>query len=233
AILTGGQLISEEKGMLLRETDVSSLGTADQISINKEKTLIIGGRGNPKEIKERLAQLENESKACTSSYDKDRLLERKAYLQGGVAVIRVGAWTESEMKKKKQIYEDSLNSTRAALENGIVVGGGVTLLQASRSVKIDLVPEELIGAKILLKACEAPLRQIAANTGHDPSLIVNEVLSKGGNFGFHAITEKVEDLLKAGVIDPAKVVKNSLSHAVSMAGIILLSEAIIVKAEES
>lgn len=231
AILTGASVVTEEKGLLLREAEPDVLGKADQIRIDKEKTTIVGGKGASKEIKARLAQIDAELKKTTSNYDREKLQERKAKLQGGVAVIKVGAPTESEMKKKKQMYEDSLNSTRSALEEGIVPGGGVALLRASRA-SVKLSKEEDVGAQILLKACEAPFRQIVMNTGYDPSVMLNEVLGKEKNFGFNALSEKVEDLLNAGVIDPVKVVKNSLAHAVSVAGIVLLSEALIANEEE-
>lgn len=172
-------------------------------------------------------------KKTESKYDLEKLEERKAKLSGGVALIQVGAPTESEMKKRKQIFEDSLNATRAALEEGIVVGGGMALLRASRLCQdLKLSSEEQIGAQILISACEAPFKQIVANTGYDSSVILEEVLQKGPTIGFNAISEKVEDLLQAGVLDPSKVVKNSVAHAVSMAGVILLSEALIVNAQE-
>ena len=230
AVLTGGQVVSEEKGMLLSEAEADVLGTAGQIVIGKEKTTIIDGKGTEKAMKGRIAQIDAEIKAATSSYDKEKLEERKAKLQGGVAVIKVGAPTESEMKKKKQLFEDSLNATRAALEEGIVPGGGVALLRAARTLSLPkLAKEEAVGASILLKACDAPFRQIVLNTGLDPSVWLQKVLEKEKSFGFNAITESIEDLLKCGVIDPVKVVKNSLAHAVSMAGIVLLSEALIVE----
>ncbi len=233
AILTGAQFVTEEKGLLLREADAEALGSADQIIIDKEKTTIVGGKGETAAIKARVAQIEEELKNTTSNYDREKLEERKAKLQGGVAVIKVGAPTESEMKKKKQMYEDSLNSTRSALESGVVPGGGVALLRAGLSCsKLKLSKEEQVGAQILLRACEAPFRQIVMNTGFDPSVILDEVMKKEKTFGFNAIAERVEDLLKSGVIDPAKVVKNSLTHAVSMAGIVLLSEALIANAKD-
>lgn len=194
ATLTGAQVVSEEKGMLLREADADVLGKVDQIVITKDKTTLVGGKGKGKE-------------------------------KG--AVIKVGALTESELKKKKQMYEDSLNSTRSALEEGIVPGGGIALLRASRACK-----GENVGAQVLLKACEAPFRQIVANTGYDSSIILNEVLGKEKNFGFNAMTEKVEDLLKCGVIDPVKVVKSTISYAVSIAGIALLTDVLIANAKE-
>jgi len=233
AILTGASLVTEDKGILLRDAGADVLGKADQIVISKDKTTIVGGKGSAKEIKARIAQIDAEMSRTTASYDKEKLQERKAKLQGGVAVIKVGAPTESEMKKKKQMYEDSLNSTRSALEEGIVPGGGVALLRASRAcAHLKLSKEEDVGAQILLKACEAPFKQIVFNTGYDSSVVLNEVLGKEPSFGFNAMSEKVEDLLKAGVIDPAKVVKSSLTHAVSMAGIVLLSEALIANAKE-
>lgn len=233
AILTGAQLITEDKGLLLKEAGFDVLGKAAQITVTKEKTTFVGGQGDAKAIAARIAQLDAQIKNATSNYDREKLEERKAKLQGGVAVIKVGAWTESESKKRKQTYEDSLNSTRAALEEGIVPGGGVALLRASRAAHdLSLSPEEAVGAQILLRACEAPIRQIIFNTGCDPSVLLGEVLLKGPSFGFNALTEQVEDLLKTGVVDPAKVVKSSLSHAVSVAGIALLSEALIADAQE-
>ncbi len=230
AILTGAQVVSEEKGMLLREAESDVLGKAGQIIIGKDKTTIIGGKGSAEALKGRIVQIDAEIKNTTSNYDKEKLEERKAKLQGGVAVIKVGAPTESEMKKKKQLFEDSLNATRAALEEGIVTGGGVALLRASRSLTTpSLSKEEAVGASILIKACEAPFKQIVFNTGFDPSVMLQDVLEKETSFGFNAISEKIEDLFKCGVIDPVKVVKNSLTHAVSMAGIVLLSEAVIVE----
>lgn len=232
AILTGAQVISEDQGLVLREAQPDVLGRADQVVIDKEKTTVVGGKGSADLIAARIAQIEGEASRATSSYDKEKLEERKAKLQGGVAVIKVGAPTESEMKKKKQMFEDSLNSTRSALEEGIVPGGGVALLRASRKQAIKLSKDEDVGAQILLRACEAPFKQIVSNTGFDASVILSEVLKLGTNFGFNAASEKVEDLLQCGVIDPVKVVKNSLTHAVSMAGIVLLSEALIADAKE-
>ncbi len=232
AILTGGSVVTEEKGLILRDAGPDVLGTANQIRIDKEKTTIVGGKGDPKAIQDRIAQIDTELAKTTSNYDREKLEERKAKLQGGVALIKVGAPTESEMKKKKQMYEDSLNSTRSALEDGIVPGGGVALLRSSRALKLNLPKEEAVGAQILLKACEAPFKQIVSNAGYDASVVLDEVLKKEKSFGFNAMSEKVEDFYKCGVIDPAKVIKTSLTHAVSMAGIVLLSEALIGNAKE-
>lgn len=228
SVLTGAQLITEDKGMSLKEATVELLGSAEQIIVSKDKTTIVGGKGSPAAIQERIGQISAQSKEAHSDYDKSKLEERKAKLQGGVAVIKVGAPTESEMKKKKQMFEDSLNSTRAALEEGVVPGGGVALLRASRLVcELPLDKEEAVGAKILLRACEAPFKQIANNAGFDGALLLEEVLKGDTNIGFNAITEKVENLTLAGVIDPAKVVKNSLLYAVSVASVVLLSEALM------
>jgi chaperonin GroEL len=233
AILTGGELVTEERGFILRDVEADVLGRADQIIISKDKTTIAGGKGKSDEIQSRVTQIEGEIKKASSSYDKEKLVERKAKLQGGVAVIKVGAMTESEMKKKKQMFEDSLNATRAALEEGIVPGGGVMLLQAARSTpRVELSKEEEIGAKILFQACEAPFRQIVKNSGYDASVVLEEALSKGTTFGFNAVSEKVEDFIQSGIVDPAKVIKVSLTHAVSMAGVILLTESIIAPETE-
>lgn len=233
AILTGATFVTEEAGLILKDVAMEVLGLAEKIVITKDKTTIVGGAGKPESIAARIKQIDQMSQETTSSYDKDKLLERKAKLSGGVAVIRVGAPTEPEMKQKKQVFEDSLNSTRAALESGLVLGGGVALLHASAEIAdMDMTAEEKIGAEIVLKACQAPFKQIASNAGLDSSLILEQILSKGGNFGFNAETEKVEDLLKAGVVDPAKVVKHALIFASSTAGVVLLSEALIGEAKE-
>ena len=227
--------ISEKKVMINEGCDISELIRKSCVNVHssQQRYILTGGKGKPKEIKARVAQIDAELAKTTSSYDKEKLDERKAKLQGGVAVIKVGAPTESEMKKKKQMYEDSLNSTRSALEEGIVPGGGIALLKASRAtLKLSLSKEEEVGAQILFKACEAPFKQIVLNTGYDSSVILEEVLKKGGNFGFNALTEKVEDLIACGVIDPCKVVKYSLMHAVSMAGVVVLSEALISNSED-
>ncbi len=233
AILTGATLVTEEAGIQLKDVAGEVLGAAEKVSVTKDKTTIVAGNGNTEEIASRIKQIEAEIKEVTSSYDKEKLEERKAKLSGGVAVIRIGAPTEPEMKQKKQAFEDSLNSTRAAIEEGIVLGGGIALLHASRVIpSLSLLPEEVIGANLVLKACETPFRQIISNAGLDSSLLLEEILTKKGNFGFNAVTEEVEDLLKAGVIDPAKVVKHALLFAASTAGIILLSEVLIGNAPE-
>ncbi len=233
AILTGGTVVSEETGMQLKDATADVLGKVEKLVVNKEKTTLINGQGTQKDIQARVKQIEAEIQKATSSYDKEKLQERKAKLAGGVAVIRVGAASEPAMKQRKQLFEDSLNSTRAALEEGIITGGGVALLSASRNLKkLDLSEEEKIGRDIVLSACEAPFRQIVNNAGFDSSIILEETVSKGANFGFNAQNEQVEDLFRAGVVDPVKVVKNSLIFAASCAGVILLSEALIGNAPE-
>ncbi|GAB4184422.1 MAG: chaperonin GroEL [Simkaniaceae bacterium] len=233
AVLTGATVVSEDAGMQLKDAGPDVLGSAEKIEVSKDHTIIIGGKGKPDAVQARIHQIENEINNAKSSYDIEKLQERKAKLSGGVAVIRVGAPTEPEMKQKKQIFEDSLNSTTSAQEEGIVPGGGIALLRASRAVdSLNLEEEEKLGAQILKEACIAPVRQIIQNSGFDPSIILEEIYPKENPFGFNAVTEKVEDLIQAGVIDPAKVVKNALHSAVSIAGVILISEALIGEAPE-
>lgn len=233
AVLTGATVISEEIGMSLKEIPTTALGSAEKVTVTKEKTTIVGGAGSPEDIKARIKQLDNEIALSTSSYEKEKLEERRSKLSGGVAVIRVGAATETEMKQKKQMFDDSLNSTRAALEEGIVPGGGVALLNASKAIKdLKLENDEAVGAKIVLIACEAPIKQIAKNAGRDGSVVLSDVLQSPKNYGYNALKDIIEDLVAAGVIDPAKVVKNALTHAASAAGIVLLSEALITDATE-
>lgn len=233
AILTGATVVSEEMGMVLREATSEILGKAEKIIVTKDKTTVVSGQGDLKKIRARVEQIGAEIKITESSYDKEKLEERKAKLSGGVAVIRVGAPTEPEMRQKKQAFEDSLNSTKAALEDGIVPGGGVALFRASKAIsQLQLTGDEKSGAQIVAKACEMPLRQIVLNAGHDISVVVEEVASKESSFGFNALTEKVEDLVVAGIVDPAKVVKYALQIAISSAGIALLSEVLIGNAPD-
>lgn len=233
AIVTGATVISEEAGINLKDIQTSHLGSAERVIISKDNTTLINGAGNPEKIQARIKQLDHEISKTTQDYDKKKLEERKAKLSGGVAVIRVGAITENEMKQLKSMYEDSLNSTRAALAEGVVPGGGIALLHARKEiVKLKLQGDEALGAKIVFNACEAPFKQIVSNSGHDGSVMIYELENKPENFGFNALNEQIEDLLKAGVIDPAKVVKRSLMHAASAAGVILLTEVLIGKAPE-
>ena len=233
ATLTGGTVISEDAGMSLKEIPPTVLGKAEKITVSKDHTTIINGAGSANDIAARVKQIENEINNSKSSYDKEKLEERKAKLSGGVAVIHVGAATETEMKHRKQVFEDSLNSTKAALEEGIVPGGGVALLRAGETIsKLKLEGDEQIGARLLATACEAPLKQIVTNTGFDGSVLLNEVRQAKPAFGFNALDGKIEDLFAAGVVDPAKVVKNCITSAASVAGIVLISEALIGDAPE-
>lgn len=228
AALCGAIVVSEEKGMLLKEANSDVLGNADQILITKEHTTIIGGKGGKASIDMRIAQIDHEWEKATSDYEKEKLQNRKACLQGGVALIKIGATSESEMKRKKRIYENSLSSTKCALEEGIVPGGGVSLLRALKALDLSAFSEEeKVGAKLLKKALKAPFQKIVSNAGFDPFVLMEEVLQKEGFFGFNVISETIEDFLLSGIVDPVKVVKNSVQHAVSMAGVILLSEALI------
>lgn len=231
AVLTGATVVSEETGINLKDLTTDALGSAEKVTITKENTTLVNGAGSAEEIKARVKQIENEISTTKSSYDREKLEERKAKLSGGVAVIYVGAATEPEAKQKKQVFEDSLNSTKAALEGGIVPGGGIALLRASKAIDaLKLEGEEAFGAKIVKQACEAPLKHIVYNAGHDGAVILAEVLNSKPSFGFNALTNQVEDLIAAGVIDPAKVVKNALTYASSAAGIVLISEALIADA---
>lgn len=227
AILTGATVISEEVGIALKDAKPELLGTCDRVVVTKETTTIVGGAENQERITGRIKQIDLEAEKATSSYDKEKLLERKAKLKGGVAVIRVGAATEPELKQRKQAFEDSLSATKAALEEGVVAGGGVALLRAAMATTLKLEGDERHGADIVSRACETPARQIIENTGFESSVIVAQMKGEKATVGFNAKNEKVEDLILAGVIDPVKVVKNSLMYAASVAGVVWISEALI------
>lgn len=233
ATLTGATVVSEEAGISLKEISAEVLGNAEKITVTKDHTIIINGAGTSEAIEGRIKQIDNEIIAVKSPYEKEKLEERKAKLSGGVAIIRVGAATEPEMKQKKQMFEDSLNSTKAAIEEGIVPGGGVALLRASSALDaLKLTGDEAVGVKIVKGACEAPFKQIVINAGADGSVVAMEVMKAKTGFGYNAMTGKIENLVAEGVIDPAKVVKNSLIHALSTAGIVILSEVLIGDAPE-
>jgi chaperonin GroEL len=235
AILTGGQVISEEVGFKLENTVASDLGSAKRIVIDKDNTTIIDGGGEADKIKGRIDEIRVAIDKSTSDYDREKLQERLAKLAGGVAVINVGAATETEMKEKKALVEDALHATRAAVEEGIVPGGGVALLRAQKkldSLKLDREDEQ-IGVQILQRALEHPIRLIAQNAGAEGSIVVEKVRAGKGGFGYNAQTEEFEDLVEAGVIDPTKVVRSALQNAASIAGLLLTTEAVVVeKAEE-
>ncbi|HUT13211.1 MAG TPA: chaperonin GroEL [Thermoguttaceae bacterium] len=228
AILTGGQAIFESLGTKLENVSINELGRAKKIVIDKDNTTIIEGGGKSAEIKGRIEQLRREIEKVTSDYDREKLEERLAKLAGGVAKVNVGAATETEMKEKKALVEDALHATRAAVEEGIVTGGGVALLRAAASVKPDgLKPDEEIGYKIVLRACRAPLTQIAANAGQDGGIVCEKVGEMKGPMGYNAATGEYEDLVKAGVIDPTKVTRTALQNAASVATLLLTSEALV------
>lgn len=233
AILTSGALITEDAGLHLKDVTLEQLGSCETVTITKDETTLVGGRATEAEIKQRIAQIDHEIKSSTSSYDIEKLEERKAKLSGGVAVIKVGAASEPEMKQKKQLFEDSLNSTKAALKEGVVPGGGVALLNARKVIlDLKLSEEEMAGAKMVYNACETILKQLATNAGLEGAVILGEVLKAQDNFGFNMLSQKVENMVDNGIVDPAVVIISSITHAVSVAGIVLISEALIGDAEE-
>ena len=236
ATLTGGVVISEEKGLSLEKATLEMLGTAKKVTVSKDNTTIVDGAGSKDAIKERVAQIKNEIAASTSSYDKEKLQERLAKLSGGVAVLYVGANSEVEMKEKKDRVDDALCATRAAMEEGVVVGGGTTYIRAQESLK-DLKGEnqdEQTGINIVCRAIEEPLRQIIANAGGEGAVVVDNVRQGKGDYGYNARKDTYEDLRAAGVIDPAKVSRVALENAASIAGMFLTTECLIVdKAEET
>ena len=234
AILTGGQVISEERGMTLENTTIDMLGTAEKIEIDKDNTTIVNGKGKKADIKARIGQIRAQVETTTSDYDKEKLQERLAKLSGGVAVLYVGAPTEVEMKEKKDRVEDALAATRAAVEEGIVAGGGVALLRAIESLdKINgLNDDEVTGIAIVKRAAEEPLRQIISNAGEEGAVIVQEVKAGKKDFGYNARTEKFENLFKAGVIDPTKVTRIAVENAASIAAMLLTTECVIADQPE-
>ena len=232
AILTGGQLISEDLGIKLENVTLDMLGRAKKVIIEKEKTTIVDGAGKKADIEARVDQIKAQIEETTSDYDKEKLQERLAKLAGGVAVIRVGGATEIEVKEKKDRVEDALNATRAAVEEGIVPGGGVALLRAKKAVgrSTDDNADVQAGINIVLKALEAPIRQIAENAGVEGSIVVGKIMDeKSETYGFDAQTEKYVDMIKAGIIDPAKVVRTALQDAGSVAGLLVTTEAMVAE----
>ena len=236
AVLTGGTVISSDLGLDLKETTLDMLGKAKQVKINKETTIIVGGQGEAKAIQDRIGSIKNSIEVTTSDYDREKLQERLAKLAGGVAVIKVGAATEAEMKDKKLRIEDALNATRAAVEEGIVPGGGVALLNTIPAVKKlldETEGEEKIGVKIVLRALEEPARQIAANAGFDGSVIIDKILgSQRVAYGFNAYSEEYVDMYEAGIIDPTKVTRSALANASSVAAMVLTTEVLVTENKE-
>ena len=236
ATLTGGEVICDELGLDLKEATIAQLGQARQVKINKDNTIIVGGAGDATEIQNRIAQIKNAIETTTSDFDREKLQERLAKLAGGVAVIKVGAATETEMKEKKLRIEDALNATRAAVEEGIVPGGGTAFLNVIDDVAklLDTVDgDEKTGVKIVVKALEAPVRQIAENAGFEPSVIVNNIQSSGKKgYGFNAYSEEYVDMMEAGIVDPTKVTRSALQNAASVASTVLTTEALVVSKPE-
>ncbi len=231
AVLTGGEFITEDLGVKIESLDIKQLGKASRISIGKEETTIIKGGGKPKDISGRVNQIRRQIEETTSDYDREKLQERLAKLAGGVAVINVGAATETEMKEKKARVEDALHATRAAVQEGIVPGGGTALVRAQGALKkLKLKGDEKTGAEIIERAIEAPLRQLAANAGREGALIVENV--KTGTNGYNVATDKYEDLIKAGVVDPTKVTRSALQNAASISGLLLTTECLITDLPE-
>jgi len=244
-ILTGAKVINEELGIKLENVMLEELGNARKVTIDKDTTTIIDGGGDPKDLQARVKTLKAQIEDSTSDYDREKLQERLAKLVGGVAIIRVGAATETELKEKKARVEDAMHATRAAVEEGIVPGGGVVLIRAAKVLdkfkpfgannedEVAGDPDEQIGVNIVKRALEEPLRQIVANAGKEGSVIVERVRSeKNPNIGYNVMTEKFEDLIAAGVIDPAKVTRSALQNAASIAGLMLTTEALISEFQE-
>ena len=234
AILTGGVVISEEKGFKLEDTDLDMLGKAEKITVDKENTTIVSGKGKKEDIQARISQIKSHIEKTTSDYDREKLQERLAKLAGGVAVIYVGAASEVEMKEKKDRFDDALHATRAAIEEGILPGGGVGYIRAIKtldSLKAEN-DDEKFGIEIIRRALEEPLRQIVENAGLEGSIVVNKVKNGKDDFGFNARTEKYEDLMVAGVIDPTKVARVALENAASIAGMLLTTECVLAEIKE-
>jgi len=234
SVLTGGKSIAEETGIKLESVKLEDLGRARRVTVNKDDTTIVDGGGTAKSIEGRIKQLRNQVEETTSDYDREKLQERLAKLSGGVAIIKVGAATETEMKEKKARVEDALHATRAAVEEGIVPGGGVALLRAALALaKLSIKDDEQFGVNIVRRACEEPVRQIVVNCGTEGAVVAEKIkASQDPNFGFNASTEKYEDLVKAGVIDPTKVTRTALQNAASIASLMLTTEAMICTAPE-
>jgi chaperonin GroEL len=230
SVLTGGKMIAEELGLKLESVGLGDLGRAKRIVVDKDNTTIIDGAGKKSEIEGRISTIRKQIEETTSDYDREKLQERLAKLVGGVAVIKVGAATETEMKEKKARVEDAMHATRAAVEEGIVPGGGVALVRASTSLdKLQANDEETVGIRLVKRAMEEPARRIAGNAGADGSVVVGKIKEGTGAFGFNAASEKFEDMIKAGIIDPTKVVRTALQNASSVAGLLLTTEAMVAE----
>ncbi|PNR95857.1 chaperonin GroEL [Petrotoga sp. 9PWA.NaAc.5.4] len=233
AILTGGTVISEEVGLNLEDVTINDLGQADVVRVGKDDTIIVGGKGNSEDIKERIKQIKAQIENTTSDYEKETLQERLAKLSGGVAVIKVGAATETELKEKKHRIEDALSATRAAVEEGIVAGGGVTLLRAKKAVEDfanTLAGDEKIGAHVVAKSLDAPIKQILINAGLEPAIVIERILENDdATYGFDVLKERYINMFEAGIIDPTKVTRSALQNAASIASMLLTTEVLVVE----
>jgi chaperonin GroEL len=230
AILTGGRMIAEELGIKLENVTLKDMGRAKRITVDKDNTTIIDGAGKKSDIEGRIKQIRNQVEETTSDYDREKLQERLAKLVGGVAIIKVGAATETEMKEKKARVEDAMHATKAAVEEGIVPGGGVAYLRSQKQLdKLDVTGEERSGVVLVKRALEEPLRQIARNAGDEPSVVVNKVMEGKGNLGYNAATGEYGDMVAMGVLDPTKVTRCALQNAASVAGLMLTTDAMVAE----
>ena len=228
AILTGGQVISEDIGIDMKNVGIEMMGRARQVIVGKDETVIVDGGGDPEAIKKRIGQIRVQIEDTTSDFDREKLQERLAKLAGGVAVIEVGAATETEMKEKKLRIEDALSATRAAVEEGIVPGGGVAYLNAIEALNdLNLEGDEAVGVQIVRRALEEPVRQIAENAGEEGSIVVEKVKFSAKGIGYNALTGKYEDMMSAGIVDPAKVVRSAIQNAASIAALFLTTESVV------
>lgn len=233
AILTGGQVISEDLGLEMKSVEIDMLGSARQVRINKDETVIVDGAGSSEDIEKRISQIRSQIEETTSDFDREKLQERLAKLAGGVAVIEVGAATETEMKERKLRIEDALSATRAAVEEGIVPGGGVAYLNSIAALdSLDLKDDEAVGVQIVRRALEDPLRHIAENAGEEGSIVVEKVKSMGTGTGFNALTGTYQDMMEAGIVDPAKVVRSAIQNSASIASLFLTTEGVVAEAPE-
>jgi chaperonin GroEL len=235
AVLTGGQVISEDLGLKLENVELDMLGKVKRVSVDKDNTTLVEGGGKKSDLKARIEQIRQQVEATTSDYDREKLQERLAKLTGGVAVVKAGAATETEMKERKDLIDDAMHATRAAAEEGIVAGGGVTFLHAIGAVKKvaeKLRGDERVGAEIVARALRSPARQIVDNTGEDGNVVVSEIIEKGGNTGYNASTGEFVDMVAAGIIDPAKVSRCALQNAASVAGLLLTTDLMVTEYNE-
>ncbi|MEA2004807.1 MAG: chaperonin GroEL [Acidobacteriota bacterium] len=233
AVLTGGKVITEDIGVKLESVTVDWLGEAKKVVIDKDNTTIVEGLGKPEDVQSRIKQIRTQIEDTTSDYDREKLQERLAKMVGGVALIKVGAATETELKEKKARVEDAMHATKAAVEEGIVPGGGVALIRCQKILEaLKFNDDRQLGVSIVKKAIEEPLKQIAANAGHEGAIVAEKVKEKEGNIGFNALTEKYEDLIKCGVLDPTKVVRTALQNAASIAGVLLTTEGLVAELPE-